>query len=479
MRTPDARSGFLILSAASLTAYAGMVVLHIRYGTLSAAQTPAFLACYGVAFAAYVGALLWVERQGGVPIGLIYGGAAAFQLLLLFTVPTLSNDIYRYLWDGHVAVHGVSPYAYAISAPELDTLDVPIRALANHPEMATPYLPAAQLLFRAVTWLFPLRPFYLQGTMVLLNLGSAWLIMRLLEIAGLPGRRVLICLWNPLVIVETAHGAHVDAWMVFLALLAVWLALAPGEERSARLRRGWLSPVVLALATLTKILPALLLPVLWRKWRWPAPILYVLVVTALLAPTGLVAGWGLTGPLDGRGLFGALRIYNRSWDFNSGLTHWLEGLLSMLRLPSADQWARVVAGLLLLVVLALVWQVGRSLHEPRALLRLMALPFVAYVLLTTTMHPWYLLILLAFLPFEPPRAGESSQRWWCLAPWLYLSGTLALSYLAYLTPHVFRELAWVRLIEWLPTWGLLATCAALALRRREIGEHAAFEPPAR
>jgi hypothetical protein len=44
---------------------------------------------------------------------------------------------------------------------------------------------------------------------------------------------------------------------------------------------------------------------------------------------------------------------------------------------------------------------------------------------------------------------------------------------------VVQEPAWVRLMEWLPTWGLLATCAALALRRREIGEHAACEPPAR
>jgi hypothetical protein len=95
------------------------------------------------------------------------------------------------------------------------------------------------------------------------------------------------------------------------------------------------------------------------------------------------------------------------------------------------------------------------------------------------MHPWYLLILLAFVPFESPGAGESSQRWWCLAPWLYLSGTLALSYLAYLTPHVVQEPAWVRLIEWLPTWGLVVTCSALALRRREIGELVDYGPAAR
>jgi hypothetical protein len=462
---------FLILAVASLTAYAGMVGLHIRYGTLSAAQIPAFLACYGFAFAAYLGALLWAERQEQVSGWLIYGWTLAFQLLLLCTVPTLSDDIYRYLWDGHAANHGVSPYAYAISAPELDALDVPIRALANHPEMASPYLPVAQWLFRAVTWFFPFQPFYLQAAMVLLSLGSGWLIAHLLEIAGLPRHRVLIYLWNPLVVIETAHGAHIDTWMVFLALLAVWLALAVGARQWSRLRHDWLSPVVLALAALTKILPALLLPVLWWRWRWPGRILYLLVGIALLTPAGLAAGWGLSGPLDGRGLFGALRIYNRYWNFNSGLYHWLEGLLTAMRLPSVDQWARVLAGLLLLIGLVAVWWTARDQHEPRTLLRLMALPLMAYVLLTTTVHPWYLLIVLAFLPFLAPGVDELSQRWWSLAPWLYLSGVIVLSYLAYLTPHEFRELAWVRLVEWLPTWGLLIAGVALERRRRKRHTH--------
>lgn len=462
-----ARHGLLLCAAVSLTAYAAMVRLHIRYGTLSATRLPGFLACYAVAFAAYLGAVFWAEREGQVPNRLIYGGTAAFQLLLLFTVPTLSDDIYRYLWDGHVANHGVSPYAYAISAPELDFLDVPIRALANHPEMASPYLPVAQWLFKAVTSFFPLQPFYLQAAMVLLSLGSGWLITLLLEFANLPRHRVLIYLWNPLIVVETAHGAHIDTWMVFLTLLAVWLALAKGARQWSRLKQEWLSPVVLALTTLTKILPALLLPVLWWRWRWPGRILYLLVGVALLAPAGLAAGWGLSGPLDGRGLFGALRIYNRSWDFNGGLYHWLEGLLTAVRLPAADQWARVLAGLLLLVVVVAVWWAARGRHEPRTLLRLMVLPLMAYVLLTTTVHPWYLLIVLAFLPFRAPGVDELNQRWWFLLPWLYLSGVIVLSYLAYLTPHEFRELAWVRLVEWLPTWGLFVAAVALEWRRRE------------
>jgi alpha-1,6-mannosyltransferase len=465
----------LVIAAAGLAAYAGMAGLHLRHGTLRGPQVPAFLALYSLAFVAYLAALAWAEQRPRVPGWLIYGGALAAQLLLLLTTPTLSDDVYRYLWDGHVANHGISPYAYAIESPALDFLDVPVRSLANHPEMASPYLPAAQWLFRAVTALFPLWPVYLQAVMALLSLGSGWLIARLLGVAGLPGRRAIIYLWNPLVIVETAHGAHVDGWMVFLALLAAWLALAPGP----RARREWLSPLVLAAATLTKVVPVLLLPALW--WRWPRAgrALYVLACLALLLPAGLAGGWGLGDTAAGTGLFGALRIYNRSWQFNAGLYPALEAGLAALRVPAAGQWARLLAGGLLIVLLAAVWRAARECAGPRDLLRLAVLPLMGYILLTTTVHPWYLLILVAFLPFLAPGSDEPGRGWWPLAPWLYLSWALALSYLSYLTPGEFREPAWVRAAEWAPAWGLLIYGVVRAYRaqqRRDFRLHQNEEP---
>ena len=240
---------------------------------------------------------------------------------------------------------------------------------------------------------------------------------------------------------------------------------------------------MLALAALTKIVPVLLLPVFWWRWRWPGRLLALAVAIALLVPAGLSGGWGLGGPLDGRGLFGALRIYNRTWSFNSGLYGGLSSLLGFLRVPAADQWARMLVGLLLLVVLAIVWRAGRGPQEVRTLLRLSAVPLMAYLLLTTTVHPWYLLILLAFLPFWSPGrkhaahgSDEGGERWWLPAPWLYLSGVVALSYLTYLVPGEARELAWVRPVEWLPVWGFVAAGAARLLRERQRRLQGITEP---
>jgi hypothetical protein len=441
-----------ILVGISLAAYGGLVSMQLRFGTLRDEHTPEMLLWYGLAFAAYLVSLGWAERQQKVSPLLLWGGAISFRLLLLLTTPTLSDDVYRYLWDGHVANQGVSPYAYPIDTPELDDLAIPVRELANHTWMASPYLPGAQLLFAGLTRLFPLRPLFFQITLTVFDLLSGLVLVRLLAAARLPGRRVLIYLWNPLVIVEVAHGAHVDAWMIFLTMLALWLTFSPNRPKMSI----WLAPLLLALATLTKFLPLLLLPVLFWRWRWKQLALYGVVTVALLVPFGLQAGWGLSGPLDGRGLFGAARIYADQWVFNSGLFRWLAvDWLPALGITDANQMAKRMVMLALLVTLALVWLAARSRPETQATLRLMAVPFMAYLLLIPTVHPWYALILLAFVPFLPPAPGESGWRWLSIAPWLYLSAALPLSYLTYLNPLDFRELEWVRRIEWLPTLVLL------------------------
>ena len=434
-------------------AYGGMVSLHLRHGTLRDIHTANTLIWYLLAFVTYLAAILWAERRRKISRMVMWGGAIAFRIVLIFTTPTLSDDIYRYMWDGHVANNGVSPYAYPIDSSALDFLDVPQRALANNRWMASPYLPTAQLLFTGLTFLFPWRAILFQIAMVIFDLFSAVLIVKLLKIASLPDYRVLIYLWNPLVVVEVAHGAHVDAWMIFLTMLALWLTFSPQQGKLST----WLAPVGLALATLTKILPLLLLPILFWRWRWAQLVLYGAITVALMIPAGLRAGWGLTGPLDGTGLFGAIRIYADQWNFNSGIFHWLEvDLLPGLGVIQATDWAKAIVILALLAVMIGVWFRARQQADSLSTLRLMAGPYMAYILLNTTVNPWYMLILLAFLPFLPPRPTESSRRWLAVIPWLYLSGALSLSYLTYLDPLDFRELAWVRQTEWLPTLGLLA-----------------------
>ncbi|MEM7344452.1 MAG: hypothetical protein AAF485_09420 [Chloroflexota bacterium] len=455
--------GLIFTTAIGLAAYLGMAILDYQQGTLRDGNVPYTLGWYAIAFVGYLLAIIWVETEHKSPVILIWGAAILFRLLLLFTVPTLSDDVYRYIWDGYVANNGVSPYAHAIDSPELDYLDVPIRALANNRWMASPYLPTAQWLFFSLTGILPRSPLFFQIAMVVFDLLAALLIAKLLALVKQPDYRILIYLWNPLIVVEVAHGAHVDALMAFLALLAIWLTFSPNKEKK-RLYH-WLAPIALALATLTKILPAFLLTVLFWRWSWRQLFLYGALVISLMLPYGFTAGWGLTGPLDGTGVFGAIRIYADQWNFNSGLFYWLVNeQLADLDIDEPLDRAKQIVSLGLLLVLGAVWIIAYKQSTILAALRLMAIPYMTYLLFTTTVHPWYALVLLIFLPFLAPQPKvESLWRWLFLLPWLYLSATLAISYITYINPARFGEWPWVRKVEWIPTWGLVGLSLMIGL----------------
>ena len=105
---------------------------------------PAFL-CY--VFAAYL-----VLRPGTFPERphLILGAALVFRLTLWWSPATLSDDIFRYVWDGRVQLAGINPYLYAPSAPQVAHLRDALYHSVNHAGIPTIYPPLAQFFFRAI-----------------------------------------------------------------------------------------------------------------------------------------------------------------------------------------------------------------------------------------------------------------------------------------------------------------------------------------
>lgn len=471
-------------------AYLALVVVDRNRGTLRADVTPTTLWLLAVATVGYGLAVLLTERAGranrhgsGEPdasgsarsLRLLWAGPIVFRLLLVFTDPTLSDDVYRYLWDGHVLSNGVNPYSHAIAAAELDRLAIPIRDLANNPDLSSPYLPTLQLLFAGLSLIAPSEPVVIQVVMVAFDLAAAWLLWRLLPLAGLPASRVLLYLWHPLVIVESAHGAHFDGLLTFLVLAAALAAFRPAGSLPARAdRRSW-SPVLLALGTLTRPVPALLAPVLWWRWRWSERVVFAAVLVGLVVPFGFgVSGWGLVTS-DGTGVFGSARVYSDQFRFNAVVATWIE------RLTPDPETYRLVTGALIVAVLAAVFVAARPADgaatrsadrqeagtvEVRRLLRLMSVPLAAYVVLTPVLHPWYLVLPIALGAFLTPAGEEWPGRWWSVAPLGYLAATVPLSYLTYLDPDDFRELDSVRRIQWWPALVLSGVAAIMTVWHR-------------
>jgi hypothetical protein len=450
------------------------LIFLIPLPDLRGPQVTAFLTFYLISAAAYVIAVIRLNGDN-LPVGIIWGFAILFRILFLLTEQSLSDDVYRFIWDGNLLRQGINPYAQAVNSPLLNAYEIPLREFVNHDWMASPYLPGAQLLFLVVTGISPDNVLSFQVTSVILDLSVGWLIFDSLKRLSIPPAGVLIYLWNPLIISEFANGAHVvDAWMVFLVLLGFWLMILFNSHRR---QLNWINfGVILAMAgaTLTKGLTALLVPIFLRRWRWKWLFLYFVIILVALFVFVPSAGWGIVGPLEGVGVFGALRIYMSSWNFNSSLYHWLEVGISNFQASSAVSpealgeapilVSRSISTFTILLISSLAglwaWRIDapqRSDYLTRTLnlFRLSIFPIGAYLLLTHTVHPWYVGFIVPLLPFLMLRKDEKSQVSRFIWPWLYLSLAVSLSYLTYIDPDNLREYEIVRLVEYIPVFVLL------------------------
>jgi hypothetical protein len=90
------------------------------------------------------------------------------------------------------------------------------------------------------------------------------------------------------------------------------------------------------------------------------------------------------------------------------------------------------------------------------------------LLLTPTVHPWYVTLVIPFLPFVRSQKGKSNNHQIYLWPWLYFSISVALSYITYLDPENLREYTWVRLVEYIPMYILLIWVVWVQTRHRKI-----------
>ena len=389
-----------------------------------------FLSFELVACAVYFAAV-WLIRSGPAPRRALLLVLVVFgftRVIALAAPPFLSSDLFRYVWDGRVQMHGINPYLYLPAAPQLEFLrDDDIYTSVNRSEEApTIYPPMAQVIFAAIGFTWSSLTM-VKLVMLGFELVAVACVVSLLRLAGRPAAEVLVYAWNPLPVWEYAGNGHIDAasiGFVALALLAV-----------ARDRRG-LTGAMLGLAILCKLLPAALFPAFWRRWDWRMLAATLALIGAMYAAYAVGAGRHILGFLTGYAA-------EEGIDTGSGFA-----LLRMLRsfgpLPPWATGAYLAAAACLLLGLAAWYGFGRPLPAaPGA--RAMAAGRAGAVLATATTvvisphYPWYLgwLALLAcFAPYrsviylsasgvllyEDPYHRITIYPWLVYAPCLVLAG---------------------------------------------------------
>ncbi len=210
--------------------------------------------------------------------------------------------------------------------------------------------------------------------------------------------------------------------------------------------------VLLGIAVLIKVYPALLVAAWWRRhdWRFPATVGATVALGYL--PYAATLGVGAIGFLPSYFL-------DRREDFNLGLRALLTWALGL----SAELPRRVAIVLLLVGVAAALAWIGRAHARGRYTpWHAAALAIGVWIVLGPfSVHPWYVLWMVPFLCVTPSPA------------WLYFCGAVVLSYTWYLVQPA-RLPWWAWLGEYGPLYALLAAGAW-----RRAMQAAAAPPPVR
>ncbi len=413
---------------------------------------PGFIAAFGI----YYFSVTNLVRQENLFSWIAVAVIARF--LLLFSFPNLSDDLYRFIWDGRLLNQGINPFEqlpgyYLLAGNEVQGITQALFDELNSPEYFTVYPPVCQAIFAFSTWLFPNS---ILGTVVTMKafflffeMGTIFLGIRLLDHFKLDRKQILWYALNPLIILELTGNLHFEALMVFFLVAAIYfyikseaaqssvsLALPRLIPKGSLARRHTfgnflLSGVAIGFAIATKLLPLMFLPFFIKRLGWKKAMIYftVIGVTVVALFTPLFSSVFLSN------IGSSIGLYFQRFEFNGSIYYLLRWLGQQITGYNLIRFlGPILAGI---VFLGINFRAFRETDlSTLQLLRQMLFALTLFLFCTTTVMPWYLSGLILFSVFT----GHRYPVVW--------SFFILMTYVNYSYP-VFSENLWVVALEYL------------------------------
>ena len=348
------------------------------------------------------------------------------RALFIFAIPNLSQDFYRFIWDGRMILEGLNPYLYTPESFMITNGPFPVnQAQELYTGMGelngshfTNYPPLNQLCFVLASLV---SSQHILGAVITLKLiiiaadfGTFFFGKRLLKHLNLPVKQLFWYLLNPFIIIELTGNLHFEGLMIFFLVWSVYLL---------HVNKWKWAGVVFALSVSVKLIPLLFLPLLLFYFVSASKSMK----QALIKSIGFYSIVGLTTLVLFAPFFSlefinnytqTIALWFNNFEFNASIYYlareigyWFTGY---------NQIAIIGKILPLFVVLFVIGLTffRRKLTTEKLIVH-MLFAFSIYLFLSTTVHPWYiatLLILSIFTRYKFP---------------LVWSFIIILSYLAY------------------------------------------------
>lgn len=405
---------------------------------------------YSIAFALYI----WIIKKSTYEqLWFWIYAAIGFRLVVLFSVPNLSDDFYRFIWDGKLLVAGYHPFANIPSFYAGQQIDIPgagenLYLKLNSKDYFTIYPPMAQLLF----WISAKLSSGIYGSLITLKvfifmaeIGNILLLRKLSNHFNIPSQHILMYALNPLVIVELTGNAHFEAVLILFILLSSYFLSQ---------RRLTIAAFFFAMAVSVKLIPLIFLPailsLLGRK--------KALQFFSITAVGCILLFLPLLDIHMFEGFKNSIGYYFTKFEFNASVYYIVRSIGYFFFGYNIIQIAGTVLGIIAFILIVKIslqrraitgqvnaadtkWPAADSRME--IFLSTAMWSLVVYLLFTTTIHPWYITSLLALCIFTPYRFPV---LWTFAIFFTYAGYTLA----------GFEENLWIVAFEYIIVLGYLA-----------------------
>ena len=406
------------------------IVLYFLWGyELARFEHKKLLLIYSLLFGGYY----FVLKHSNTDDNWLNAFAVLFRLIFLFSLPTLSQDFYRFIWDGRLILAGLNPYLYTpneliVSSPELfsemNTLHNGMGRLSA--KYFSNYPPIHQIPFILASLIFKKSIFgsvvVIRIILIIADLGILIYTKKLLKKLKLPTRSVYWFILNPLVIIELTGNLHFEGLMLCFFIMALYFIHS---------KKWHMASIAMASSIAVKLIPILSLPLVVNKLGWKKSIVFYIttgcVIVILFLPffsLDFLENYSAT-----------IGLWFSNFEFNASIYYLFKWALTKVEgIKLINSMGAVVAFVL---TIQASYQLLHKKKKTEDLLYMIFWIICSYYFLSTTVHPWYITSLLMLSIFT---------KFKFVILWSY---TLIFSYFAYGEFDVKESSLWLS-VEYIP-----------------------------
>lgn len=358
-----------------------------------------FISQYLLAFIAFY--VFWLNRWG-LKFWQYFGVAIVLRLVLFDSAPELSNDFYRFIWDGELMTRGINPFAHTpnelISNSEF-LGDRYMRVLYHGMgELSqahyTCYPVLNQILFLIPTSLsdnIMVNVMGLKAIIILADIGAIYYAKKIAIHLKVPVHNIWLYALNPFIILEFSGNLHFEGVMIFFLLGAIYFVM----------KNNWLwGGILFAFAVQIKLIPLMLIPFFLKKLKWKKSIGFVAVIGFVV----LLIGGIMLNKQFFLNMMESVNEYFIRFQFNSSfyniLIHFIYDQENHERFWMAGTLLSSISTIGILVLAAL-----KAYRKDLDIITGMLFAFMIYYAMATTVHPWYISLILVLSIFTRYKFG--------------------------------------------------------------------------